>query len=311
MSLWKRWVSLLDRRESGLSLALVRIACGTVITLHLLRNFYKGVVDWVWVDNSYGGLRVLSPGWMEWFGGLTPQNVHILVLLTAFSSALMALGLLTRVSTLGVWLGFGYLADLNGHAGGSYDELLKNIVFLLLLSDCSAELSLDQKIRPRPREVTAWPRYLMVTQLVVVYWMTAIQKVSSSWVPFGDSDALWYILQQPTWGRHDLPITEMLPLYPLARISTFLVWAWEQSAPLLLLSFYFRDTRDQPGRLRSFFNRYDFRFWYLLFGVAMHAGIEALMEVGPFSFSTTTLYFACVHPDEWRALWARLAAKIR
>ena len=301
MSLWQRWVTMLDRRESGLTLALVRIACGTVIALHLSRALYLGVTDWVWVDNAHGGLRVLDAGWMAWFGGLTPANVHGLVIFTLLAAIAMALGLATRVATLAVWFCFGYLADLNGHAGGSYDELLKNTIFLLLVSDCGVRLSVDRFLRPRPDAVPAWPRYLMVVQLAVVYWMTALQKVSSSWVPFGDSDALWYILQQTTWVRAPLPFDRLVPLYPLFQLATFSVWIWEQSAPLLLLAFYYRDTRDRAGRLRALFNRHDFRKWYLLFGIGMHLGIESLMEVGPFSFATLTLYLACVHPDEWRS----------
>jgi hypothetical protein len=102
-----------------------------------------------------------------------------------------------------------------------------------------------------------------------------------------------------TWLQHGT-------IYPITRLATFGVWTWEQCAPLLLLAYWFRETHTRPGRLRALFNRYDFRSIYLLFGLGMHLGIEALMEVGPFSFASLTLYLACFHPEEWAGLRRRL-----
>ena len=306
MSLWQRWVQLLDRREAALPLALVRMAAGLIVTLHISRIWLRGIHLWAWVDDDFGGLRNLSAGFLDRFGGLTPENVQLVMAFTIVAAVAMFLGLGTRVATLATLLSYGYLADLNGHAGGSYDELVKNTLFLLFLSGCGRALSLDERIRPTDGMTTAWPRWLMIFQLVLMYWMTALQKVSSSWVPIAESDALFYILQQPTWQRFPLPLESLATIYPLTRLATFGVWLWEQSAPLLLLAYWYRETHERPGRLRALFNRYDFRAIYLFFGLGMHLGIEALMEVGPFSFASLTLYFACFHPDEWSRLRQRL-----
>jgi Na+-driven multidrug efflux pump len=119
-------------------------------------------------------------------------------------------------------------------------------------------------------------------------------------------DALWYILQQPTWQRFPLPMQSLTWAYPLTQAASLSVWAFEQAAPLLLLAYWYRETRERPGYLRARFNALDFRTLYLLFGVGMHIGIEALMEVGPFSIASLTLYLACFHPDEWSRLFNRL-----
>lgn len=308
MKYWNFWVSILDRRENAHSLALVRIACGLIVCIHLSKLLYSGTTDWVWVDATRGGLRSLDPAWMSYFGGLTPNNVHVLVGIVAVAAFCMSLGLATRLSTLITWFGYDYLADLNNHSGGSYDELIKNTLFLLLLSGAGKALSVDARLRPSSALVPAWPRYLMVVQLVLVYWMTALQKVSSSWVPMGELDALWYILQQPTWQRIIVPMGKLTAFYPLTQLATLSVWLFEQAAPLLLLSFWYRDTRSRPGWLRHAFNAHRFRDLFLFYGLTMHLGIEILMEVGPFSWATLTLYLACFHPDEWRAFWGRKPA---
>ena len=306
MKLWSRWVQLLDRRESAFPLALVRLAVSLIVILHISRIWEKGIYLWVWADDDYGGLRNLNGGFLERFGGLTPENVQMVMAMTIVAALAMFLGIGTRIACVATALGYGYLADINGHAGGSYDELVKNTLYLLVLSGCGRALSLDERLRPTDGMTTAWPRWLMIFQLVLMYWMTALQKVSSSWIPVAESDALFYILQQTTWQRFPLPLENLATIYPLTRLATFGVWTWEQSAPLLLLAYYFRETRDRPGRLRTLFNRYDFRSIYLLFGLGMHLGIEALMEVGPFSFASLTLYLACFHPEEWASLRQRL-----
>ena len=75
---------------------------------------------------------------------------------------------------------------------------------------------------------------------------------------------------------------------------------------VLWLAFWYRLTRDRPGRLRAAFNRWDARALYLLLGVSMHLGIEATMEVGAFFPATMALYVAAFTPDEWRRLGRRL-----
>jgi hypothetical protein len=145
---------------------------------------------------------------------------------------------------------------------------------------------------------------MLVFQLALMYWSTGMQKVSSGWVPGGKADALWYILQQPTWQR--MPMEWAAPLFPLTQVATLGTWTFEQTAPLLLLAAFYRNTRTRGGRLRALANRIDLRTKYLLVGIAMHIGIEVSMEVGAFSLASLSLYFCCYHPDEWRALGRRL-----
>ncbi len=300
---WRRWVALLDRREDGASLALVRVLCAGIIAAHLANSLRTGTWRWVWVDAADGGLRALNPVWLAHFGGLTPGNVQALIVATLIAALAMMGGLLTRAAVFAVWFGYGTLADLNGHAGGSYDELLKNVLFLLLLSGCGSALSLDRRLGlDKGGPVAAWPRWAMIFQLVLMYWTTALQKLSSSWIPIGELDALWYILWQPTWQRFTLPLADLAWAYPITQLMTLSVWCFEQAAPLLLLAYWYRDTRERGGWLRGVFNSKDFRGKFLLFGLGMHVGIEVLMEVGSFSWATMCLYVACFHPEEWRGL---------
>lgn len=295
---WSRWVELFGRTEDGLTLALVRIVVGFAVASHLLRLLAVGAPSLIWVDSSVGGFRGLSPPWLASVGGATPDNIQIIVVGTAVAAVSLALGSGTRVSCFLTWLGFRFLDDMNSHAGGAYGALLVNTLFLLLLSGCGARLSVDARLAGGARPVTAWPRWLMVFQLAVMYFSTALQKLSDHWVPWGTHDALWYILQQPTWQR--VPMEWVAPAAWVLSLSTLVVWAFELLSPLLLLTFWFRLTRERPGALRALFNRLDVRLLYLALGFAMHLGIELTMEVGAFFPATMALYVAAIAPDEWR-----------
>jgi hypothetical protein len=292
-------VALLDTREDGLSLALVRILTGATVALHIGNLGRQGTMDLVWVDAAWGGLRDVRSPLLDRFGGATPDNVHTLAYGVAAAAVLLAIGAGTRLAAIGVWLGYGVLSDLNSHAGGSYDELLGNVLFLLVLADSGARLSVDARVSA-PRLVPAWPRWLLVFQLVVMYTSTGLQKLSDHWVPWGSHDALWFVLQQPTW--HRVPMEWVAPAMPLLSLATVSVWCFEVGAPLLLLAYWFRHTRTRPGWLRAVSNRLDLRAVYLGFGFLMHLGIEGAMEVGPFLPATMTLYLASFAPDEW-ARW--------
>lgn len=301
---WRAWAERLDHHEDGLSLALVRIAAGLIVLTHLGRLLLAGVVPLVWYDAEHGGLRDLAHPWVLALGGATPPVVHTLIAALALSALALTLGLATRPAAFLTWLGYRTLGDLNNHAGGSYDELIINVLFLLVLARSGQRWSVDAWWRGRSGLVPAWPRWLMVFQLVVVYCSTGLQKVSNHWVPWGDLDALWYILQQPTWHHFDM--AWLAPLYPLTRLATLGTWVFEVGSPVILLAAWFRATRERPGRLRAWCNRVDLRGLWLTAGFFMHLGIEATMEVGPFSLIALTLYLACYSPDEWRAWGGRL-----
>jgi len=304
MRRWSRWVQLLSRREAGTSLALLRIALG----LCALGIFIDGfaLFSVLWVDIEHGGYRSLGDGpWLvQWMGGPNPDTITTLLWAGVTSATILITGLGSRLwafVTLQILLA---LASTNGHAGGSYDELLSNGLWLLVLAQSDTTLSIRCYLKNRKWQdeelVRAWPRYLAIGQLVVVYTSTASLKVSAHWLPGGDASALYYILQQPSWARWDLQWLAWV--FPLTQVATLGVWLFEAGAPLLLIAFWYRHTRTRPGWLRQFMNRIDYRRVFCWVGVSMHIGIHALMVVGPFSWISLAFYVALFHPDEWQHL---------
>jgi hypothetical protein len=300
---WSRWLALLDRKEDAASLAVCRMVAGVTITGHIADTLARGVAKAAWVDQSFGGMQSVSASWLAPFGGATRVNVIIVVALLLASSLCLAAGAFTRTATVATWFLYRHVVDLGRHFGSSADALLTNVLFLLIFSGCGRALSVDARLRGLRGEVPSWPRHLLVVQLVIMYFASAIQKISAGWVPGGHADALWYILQQPTWQR--APMEWLARFYWITQIGTLATWLFELAAPLLLLGIHYRATPDGPGWLRASANRIRFPYAYLTFGLVLHLGIFATMEIAPFLGAVLSLYACCIDPPAWRAALAR------
>ena len=304
---WKLWADLLDRREDVTPLAVCRIIAASTVCVHLATMWTSGTAKAVWVSVKFGGIRESDLDWLDRFGGATPANIELMLTLGILASALMTIGAFTRVSSIATFVIFRVLTGLNDHSGGSSDDVLVNVLFLLMFSGCGGALAFDRRGQP-PVEAPVWPRYVLIGQMVLIYWMTGLQKVSAAWLPGGPADALWYIFQQPAWQRTSM--FWLARLYPLTQIGTLVAWTFEWSAPLMLLAFWYRYTRERKGRVRAFFNRIDFRTLYLAVGVTLHLGIWITLEVGPFAGGLFSLYACCFTADEYRAVVAKVRSRI-
>tara|TARA_R110002096_G_scaffold91625_20_gene207364 strand:+ start:98 stop:976 length:879 start_codon:yes stop_codon:yes gene_type:complete len=278
--LWARWLHLLELREPGLQLALCRIMAGIGLVASVSFVLPHGTLIALWSDAGYRG-------------GPSPSLIWILAFTTLLSGLLLALGLFTRIAAILSLVLFNLLIHLNPHDGSAYDSLLTNQLFLLIFSGAGATLSLDCKLRhgrwTSPTLVTAWPRLVMILQLVLCYWSTGVQKISGHWLPGGDLSAVYYTLQDPFWRRWDLT-PGLSQAYPITQLTTAFSWWFEVLSPLLLLALYYRATADRPGRQRRVFNRINYPLCFAIWGILFHLGIHFFMRVGPFSWIILSYY---------------------
>lgn len=302
MRLWRWWVALLSERESGEGLALFRIVTGLGLLLNVASVVWSGALPVIWIDRSAGGYRSLgeTESWLiALLGGATPSVVHSIAAVGIASGVLLVLGLGGRWTALVAGQAMLALSMINSHTKGSYDALLSNALWLLFLARATEVWSIDARLRRRaPELVPAWPRYLAILQLVVMYFFNGVQKVSVHWTIGGDLSALYYILQQPTWQRFDM--TWVHHVFALTQIGTAITWLFELSAPLLLVVLFLRRPAASPGRIRRWVTRHDLRIPFIIVGVSLHAAIMALLEVGAFSVIVLAFYPCVVRPEELR-----------
>ena len=305
MRLARRLGHVLARRESGESLALVRILAGLALVWNVASAFVSGVAEVAWVDAAFGGYLPLSPEpRIVLLGGARPSTVALVGLAALTCGGLLVAGIAPRAAALVGGQALLALTRTNPHTKGSYDALLAGILFLLVVADSGAALSPFA----RRRRVLRYPRMLLAIQLAAVYGSTALHKVSAAWTPAGGYSALYYILQQPSWHRFDLSAAAYV--YPLTQAATALAWWFELSFPVLVAVLVARGMGPAP-HLRIGPVRMDLRTPWVAFGIAMHLAILVLMEVGPFSLIVLSLYPALYTPREVRAAAGRLLRPIR
>ena len=298
---WSRWVAFLARREPATPLALFRIFVGLVLVYTYAMFVWTD--SWpIWLHIDHGGIHPLKPrNWLiQLVGGPVPEAVEGLVTVGVLAGVSLTLGLFSRLSAL-VSLQVGLaLFNLVGSAGGGHDRLITNALWILLLAPSGATLSLDCLRRHRSlvdlTPQVAWPRYVMVGQICLVYGATGIQKLGSSWFPWGDYSAVYYALLTPSWARFDL--AGFAWAYPLTQVGTAVTWIWEVSFPVVMLGLWWRHTKERGGRARRLAEKIDLRIPYVLIGLTMHGVLFVLMNLGPFSFITVSYYIGLWHHDE-------------
>lgn len=308
-SIWSALTRLLSRREQGSSLALFRIAVASVMLYSVLTVVLHGLTYVLWIDRAYGGMRVVRPGFwlLSYFGEVTPQVMAGFIALSLLSSVAMLLGWGGRATVLLALWSYRSVSSA-GLSSGGYDAMIFDAAWLLVLSQSTATLSLDCKRRTgewvSAWRIPAWPRYLVILQLVVIYTATGLQKASASWFMADGYSALYWFLQDPTWIRFSTEWT--VSAYWLTQIATVISWHFEVGSGLLLLAYYFRYTADRPGRVRALFNRIAYRKYFAIVGIGMHLGILVLLDMGPFSYISIAYYLCLLRPAEVNRLLARV-----
>ncbi len=207
------------------------------------------------------------------------------------------------------------LRSLNENASGGYDSLITVGLLLIALGRPTTTWSLDCRLLRGTWTsrvlVPAWPRALVVFQLLLMYTLTGLQKVGHSWTPFGGYTAMHYVLNDPTWLRGDLaglPWT----LDFVARVGTFVTWHWEQLSCLLLFHWYYRFGNTEATHwVAKVFRRWDVRAPWALTGALMHLGILVLLDVGPFSLVSLAYYVRLWSPAALERTFSALVSRVR
>jgi hypothetical protein len=311
---WRAWVALLDRKEPATSLAVVRILVAAVILADLIWMGVLGVPDALYTGPAAGGMgHGAASSWAVEIFGDSSDTAWALFALAMTSAVALLVGAFTRVSAVVLALTTADLARILPEADRGIDTLLRVVLVVLALSSAGETLSVDSRRRNGwwtcPVPFPAWPRYLLVGQLVWLYFSAAMHKLQSPWTPMDGFSALHYILLDPHFALFDTPWIGELDW--LTRTATFVTVTFEWTAPLVLLAYFYRATKDRPGRLRALFQRTRFLHVWIGTGVVFHLMLAATMKLGIFPFGVLAVYPAFFAPEEITVFVKRARARAR
>lgn len=291
-------------------LAAIRIAVGLVLFLDFVTIGLFDLVEATMATYPDGFALERMPWWRWWAAlfGTGPTQAWALYVGLLVSSFAVTTGLLTRGSLVVlVLLSAQYAA---GHPSGdrAIDTLLRNALLILAFSGAGRTWSLDAWFRTGSfagdgAEVPAWPRYLFVLQLVVVYFAAGVSKYAQHWWPWGDFAALWIILHD--WAYTIVPREWLAATQPFSywftQFGTFTTMAFQWTYPIVLLHYF--PPSGEPGWLRQRLERHSLHLVWIATGAAFHVGIALTMSLGIFPWGTLALYPAYFHPDEVDRAW--------
>ena len=307
MRAWRAWVTFWDRREPPTALALVRILVALALLGDYLWIWHVGLIDPLW-SRSPDGFATAYHGWADTLG----IGAHGLWAIATGALVLVLLGAATPLACLGFVVVSAQQSMIAPNSESAIDILMRIVFVILALSRCNARWSIDAWIarrigRPMPALVPAWPRQLLLFQMLWMYFSAGQNKSSHAWDPLGGFTALRYALLDPHNGR--LAPGFVHAIDPLTRVATALTIVFELSALLYLLWLYYAATADRPGRLRRAANRARLRWiWFSLY-LAFEVGIAVGLKLGAFPYGMLALFPVLLLPDEVARLVDWLAAR--
>jgi len=313
---WRAWSRLWDEREPATAQALVRILVAVVLLGDLLDAYRLGLVEAVWAPPPDGmghgaGKHLWS---MRWFG-ISTDTTWLLWSGAVGCCLALAIGLFTRVAAVGFVLLSAQLALVAPDSDRGIDVAMRAIVLILAVSHCHARWSVDAWIRrrifrrPFAELVPAWPRYLLLAQVIWIYFSGGHNKSQPEWYPTGGFAALSNALSDPHFARFS---SDWVPyVFPIPQIATALTMMFELGAPLVLLFLYFEATAERPGRLRRICVRFHLRHAWIAIGVGFHLGIALLMQLGIFPWGMLACYPVMFRTVELERAEAWLRGRLR
>ena len=292
---WKsKWERFWFEEVPSEIFGLVRIAIGAAGLVSLVGST---PVEMFWSPDGIaplpGGGLGLRRYVLESGLGVVAGWTMFLALFTAL--ACMSVGLFTSSAVIVSFLGTVVQAHWNPLPLTSGHGVLMAALFCLIWADCGARLSIDELRQPRARSRTppkppappgnqgarqpVWPLRLIQVQVAIIYWTSGLYKLLGPM--WRDGSAVHYTTAQNVFGR-------VFHVYPfpagfdwVLTLLTYTTVLWEISFPFMLLN---RITRRVA----------------LATGIAMHLGIWAMMEVGPFTWMMLASYVAFLDPEKVR-----------
>jgi hypothetical protein len=282
--------------QSPTSLGVFRaLACGLcclsliVLSLHFTPWFSEsGMWPRAFQDRWGGGIPRLNllywndQDWVSW----AVLGAAIL------SSFLAALGLFTRVSLAVLFISLVSLHHRSPDILNSGDTLIRQWIFILLVSPCAAGFSLDRwrtlkAGREAVSQISSWPQRLIQIQLVIVYLTT-----------------VWHKWEGDLWREGIATYTSA----QLREFDRFPMPGFFQTQPFIAIETYGALVIEVALGTLVFHPR--FRGWVLLGGLLLHGIIEYSMNIPFFAAIICSGYLAHYRGEEIEAFFGRLTAKL-
>ena len=220
------------------------------------------------------------------FMGYNDDAISVFRALGFFGGLGLLTGTVPQLSAFCMWLAIASFSWRNPHILHSGDNLLRIGSFFLMFARSDGALSLPRflacKFRPGyastlggdPQKIPAWPQRILQLQLCVVYLVAGIWKAKG--VQWQAGTAVGTVLQLGEFQRFPIPDFFMTPF--MSHMMTYSALVIELGFPFLIWIPMLRVP-------------------VLLTGLALHAGLDWVMNVQLFQWTMTSYYLLFLRFD--------------
>lgn len=243
------------------------LSTNSLVPLHDALRFYTNL--------RFNIFKWLSP---------TETSAFVVLILYTISAFLLMIGFKTRIAGIVCFLLLVSMQNRNYVILNSGDTIMRCMLFLLMLSPCHTKFSIDAWIqekrgKPYPEKISITFIRLMQLQFSLVYFATTLFKLKGyDWV---DGTAVYYTSRLVNFQRVALPY-----VFDFAITNKFITWS------ALFIEF----------AMGTLIWVKEWRKWVLIFGLALHLGIEITMSIGFFEWIMVGSFILFLESEELHKL---------
>lgn len=290
-SLVAAWNRFFFAPQSPLPIALFRALYGMLVIadLILLRP------DWLTWYGTHAWMSIptmfkVEPGLrLNLFTVMPESDLWIEALFWVFliSAVLLAIGFLTRVNSVIVFLCLASIHQRNLYITNSGDTFMRVAGFFLMFAPAGAAFSMDRLMRvrqgkegPQIRPRAPWAQRMIQFELALLYFTAFCWKSTGAvWL---NGTALYYVYHLDEIRRFPTPLWLQSPL--AVELGSWLTLAIEFALGILV---WFKELR----------------YPVLLIGLLFHAYLEYSINVPLFQWIVVSAYVLFINPDDLMRVW--------
>lgn len=189
--------SYLSKRQESTSLALFRLGFGLLMTFSIIRFWFKGWIQTMYIDPSF---HFTFYGF-EW---VTPigEYTYFLFFICGLSAFFVAIGYRYYISIIIFFLSFTYIELMDKTTYLNHYYFVSILSFLMIFLPCNSSYSIDSYLQKKSYKYT--PRWCVDSiklLLFIVYFYSGLAKINKDWLYEAQPLKIWL-----TTGSYDFPL---------------------------------------------------------------------------------------------------------
>ncbi|WP_183560446.1 HTTM domain-containing protein [Mucilaginibacter sp. SP1R1] len=226
--------SRLQQPVSAAPLATFRMLFGLMMFAGTLRFWLNGWIDDLYVKPHF----YFSYMGFEWVHPLGGTGMHVLFIIIAVASLLVAAGLWYRISIITFFLSFTYVELIDATNYLNHYYFISLIGFLLIWLPAGGFFSLDTYFNPKLRitKVPLWMIGIIRLQIGLVYFFAGLAKLNTDWMLHAIPMKIW------------LPAKSHLPIIGQFMYTNWIAYlfSWFGAGYDLLIAFFLINRKTRP-----------------------------------------------------------------